>query len=154
MEKNTARMRAILFRGSGFTLIVFALTALFRLLLHVNQTTVALTFLVVILVAASRLALGYSLYLSLLCAVVYNFFFLPPIGTLTILDPENVVALGVFLCASLLVSHLSTSARREADLAETRRREVQHLYEFSQELLLHDDLTTLARITPSIAATI
>jgi len=154
MEKNTARMRRVLFRGSGFTLLAFALTTFFRLVLHVNQTTVALSFLVVILIAASRLPLGYSLYLSLLCAALYNFFFLPPVGTLTILDPQNVVALAVFLCASFLVSHLSTSARREAELAEIRRREVQHLYEFSQELLLHDDLTTVARITPSIAAAI
>ena len=86
--------------------------------------------------------------------VLYNFFFLPPVGTFSVLDPQNVVALTVFLCASFLVSHLSTRARREAELAEVRRREVQHLYEFSQELLLHDDLSSVARITPSIAATI
>jgi len=120
----------------------------------VNQTTVALSFLVLILIAASRWRLAYSIYLSIVCATLYNFFFLPPVGTLTVLDPQNIVALIVFLCASLLVSHLSTRARREAELAETRRREVQHLYEFSQELLLHDDLSAVARITPSIAATI
>ena len=134
--------------------MALALTVLFRRVLHVNQTTVALSFLVLILIAASRWRLAYSLYLSVLCALLYNFFFLPPVGTLTVLDPQNVVALTVFLCASLLVSHLSTRARREAELAEVRRREVQHLYEFSQELLLHDDLSTVARITPSIAATI
>jgi len=153
MQKNTAIDR-ILFRGGGFTLLALALTLLFRRVLHVNQTTVALSFLVLILIAASRWRLAYSLYLSVLCALLYNFFFLPPVGTLTVLDPQNVVALTVFLCASLLVSHLSTSARREAELAEIRRREVQHLYEFSQELLLHDDLSAVARITPSIAAAI
>jgi two-component system, OmpR family, sensor histidine kinase KdpD len=52
------------------------------------------------------------------------------------------------------VSHLSSRARNEAEIAESRRREVQQLYEFSQELLLHDDLSTVARITPSIAAAI
>jgi two-component system sensor histidine kinase KdpD len=154
MQKNTARLRKVSAQAGGFTLLALALTLLFRLVLHVNQTTVALGFLVLILIAASRWRLAYSIYLSILCAGLYNFFFLPPVGTLTVLDPQNVVALVVFLCASLLVSHLSTSARREAELAEIRRREVQHLYEFSQELLLHDDLSTVARITPSIAATI
>jgi two-component system, OmpR family, sensor histidine kinase KdpD len=154
MQKNTARLRKVSAEAGGFTLLALALTLLFRLVLHVNQTTVALGFLVLILIAASRWRLAYSIYLSILCAGLYNFFFLPPVGTLTVLDPQNVVALVVFLCASLLVSHLSTSARREAELAEIRRREVQHLYEFSQELLLHDDLSTVARITPSIAATI
>ena len=154
MQKNTARMRRAVFRTGGFTLLALALTLLFRRVLHVNQTTVALSFLVLILIAASRWRLAYSVYLSVLCAVLYNFFFLPPVGTFSVLDPQNIVALTVFLCASLLVSHLSTRARREAELAEVRRREVQHLYEFSQELLLHDDLSTVARITPSIAATI
>jgi two-component system sensor histidine kinase KdpD len=154
MQKNTARLSRVVFRAGGFTLLALALTVLFRRVLHVNQTTVALSFLVLILIAASRWRLAYSLYLSILCAVLYNFFFLPPLGTLAVFDPQNVVALIIFLCASLLVSHLSTRARREAELAEVRRREVQHLYEFSQELLLHDDLSIVARITPSIAATI
>jgi len=62
--------------------------------------------------------------------------------------------LAAFLGASLLVSHLSSRARAEAELSESRRREVQQLYEFSQELLLHDDLSAVARITPSIAVAI
>jgi two-component system, OmpR family, sensor histidine kinase KdpD len=154
MQKNTARIRWALFRAGGFTLLAFALTFLFRSLLHVNQTTVALSFLVLILIAASRWRLVYSLYLSFLCALLYNYFFLPPIGRLTVNEPQNLVALAAFLSASMLVSHLSSRARKEAELSESRRREVQQLYEFSQELLLHDDLSVVARTTPSIAATI
>ena len=154
MQKNTARLRRALFRVGGFTLLAFALTFLFRSLLHVNQTTVALSFLVLILIAASRWRLAYSLYLSFLCALLYNYFFLPPVGRLTVSDPQNLVALAAFLSTSLLVGHLSSRARNEAELAESRRREVQQLYEFSQELLLHDDLSIVARITPSIAAAI
>ncbi|HTD56728.1 MAG TPA: ATP-binding protein [Silvibacterium sp.] len=154
MQKNTARVRWALLRAAGFTALAFALVLLYRVFLHVNQTTVALSFLVIILIAASRWRLAYSVYLSFLCAILYNYFFLPPIGRLTISDPQNLVALAAFLSASLLVSHLSSRARNEAELAESRRREVQQLYEFSQELLLHDDLSVVARITPSIAATI
>ena len=154
MQKDTARVRWVLFRAGGFTLLAFALVLFFRRFLHVNQTTVALSFLVLILIAASRWRLGYSLYLSFLCSILYNYFFLPPVGRLTVSEPQNLLALAVFLSVSLLVSHLSGRARREAELSETRRREVQHLYEFSQELLLHDDLSAVARITPSIAATI
>ncbi len=154
MQKDTARVRWVLFRAGGFTLLAFALVALFRVLLRVNQTTIALSFLALILIAASRWRLVYSLYLSFLCALLYNYFFLPPIGRLTVRDPQNLVALAAFLGASLLVSHLSSRARNEAELSENRRREVEQLYEFSQELLLHDDLGAVARITPSIAAAI
>lgn len=154
MEKNTANIRAAVLRYAGLTLLAFLLVFVFCRILHANLTTVALSFLVLILITASRWRLAYSLYLSLLSALLYNFFFLPPIGRITVHDPQNLVALAAFLCASLLVSHLSSSARRAAELSEIRHREVQHLYEFSQELLLHDDLSTVARITPSIAAAI
>jgi len=154
MKENTANIRTAALRYGGLTLLAFALVFLFRYILRVNQTTVALSFLILILMTASRWRLAYSLYLSLLCALLYNFFFLPPIGRITVNDPQNLVALAVFLGASFLVSRLSESAHREAELAEIRHRDVQHLYEFSQELLLHDDLSIVARVTPTIAATI
>jgi len=154
MKENTANIRTAVLRYGSLTLLVFALVSLFRNILRVNNTTVALSFLILILITASRWRLAYSLYLSVLCAVLYNLFFLPPIGRITVRDPQNLIALAVFLGASVLVSQLSESAHREAELSEIRHREVQHLYEFSQELLLHDDLSTVARITPTVAATI
>ena len=154
MKENTANIRTAVLRYGALTLLAFALVFVFRSIPRVNQTTVALSFLILILITASRWRLAYSLYLSLLCALLYNLFFLPPLGSITVRDPQNLIALAVFLGASFLVSQLSESAHREAELSEIRHREVQHLYEFSQELLLHDDLSTVARITPTIAATI
>jgi two-component system sensor histidine kinase KdpD len=154
MEKHTASLRQALLRAAGATVIAALVVLLYRRFLHVNQTTVALTFLVLILVTASRWRLAYSIYLSLLCALLYNFFFLPPIGTFTINDPQNWIALTAFLCTSILVSQLSDSVRRQAAISESRRREVERLYSFSQELLLQEDLRTLAHSTPSIAANV
>ena len=83
---------------------------------RVNQTTVALSFLMLVLVTASRWRLAYSVYLSVLCTLLYNFFFLPPIGRLTIADPRNWVALTAFLaCSSVLVSHLSKQEHQHAE---------------------------------------
>jgi two-component system sensor histidine kinase KdpD len=134
------------------TAIVAALVVLFRLVVHVNPATVALSFLVVVLLVASRWRPAHSIYLSVLCTLLYNFFFLPPVETFTIADPQNWVALSVFLGTGILVSHLAENARRQREISEQRRREVERLYEFSQQLLLHEDLHTLARETPSMAA--
>lgn len=139
-------------RYSFSTVIACALVACFRLLIHVNAATVALSFLVLVLLVATRWRLAHAVYLSILCTLLYNFFFLPPVGTLTIADPQNWVTLSVFLGTSVLVSHLSASERRQRESSEQRRREVERLYEFSQQLLLHEDLRGLARETPSIAA--
>lgn len=154
MEKHTARAATAVLRYAALTVIATLLVVLFRFVLPVNQTTVALSFLVLVLLTASRWRLAYSVYLSILCTLLYNFFFLPPVGRLTIADPRNWVALAAFLCTSVLVSHLSDKERRHAEASEARRGEVERLYEFSQQLLLQEDLRSLARTTPSVAAAV
>ena len=143
-----------IFRGVLVTVAAFGVTALYRLVLHVNQTTVALTFIVLVLVVASRWQLVYSIYLSLLCALLYNFFFLPPFGTFTIADPQNWIALIAFLGASLIVSRLAEREHTQGVLSEQRREEVERLYEFSQQMLLQDDLSELARNVPRLIASV
>ncbi len=60
----------------------------YRAWVHVNTTTVALTLLLYILLVAARLGLWYAVVISLTATGYHNFFFLPPIGTLTISDPQ------------------------------------------------------------------
>jgi two-component system sensor histidine kinase KdpD len=66
---------------------------------------------------------------SVAATLCLNYFFLPPFGTLAIEDPSNWVALLSFLAASTLVSHLVATARRRAEEAQARRREVETLYD-------------------------
>lgn len=154
MQDKKTRTRQVIFRYLLITALAMGIAIALRLIANVNQTTAALSFLVLILVTATRWRLAYSVYLSILCTLLYNFYFLPPIGTLTISDPENWVALLAFLSTSVLVSHLAESEHRHTTIAETRRLEVERLYEFSQQLLMHDDLRSLARNAPSLAAAI
>src|SRR5580700_1549702 len=153
MEKDTPRAIKILLRYAVLTAAALLLVEFFRKV-PANQTTVALSFLVLVLVTASQWRLAYSVYLSVLCALLYNFFFLPPVGRLTIADPQDWVALGAFLCSGVLVSHLAEREHQHAEASEARRREVERLYEFSQQLLLQEDLRGLARLTPSVAAAV
>jgi two-component system sensor histidine kinase KdpD len=154
MEKHTPRFVKILLRYALLTVAALLIVAVFRRVLHANPTTVALGFLMLVLVTASRWRLAYSVYLSVLCTLLYNFFFLPPVGKLTITEPNNWVALAAFLACSVLVSHLSEREHQHAENAERGRREVERLYEFSQQLLLQEDLRTVARTTPSVVATV
>ncbi|MGB6868620.1 MAG: ATP-binding protein [Acidobacteriaceae bacterium] len=153
MEKHTARAAPAALRYAVLTAAAGLGVVLFRLV-RVNETTVALAFLMLVLATASRWRLRYSVYLSVLCTLLYNFFFLPPVGRLTIEDPRNWVALASFLCCSVLVSHLSNQEHRHAEALEQRRNEVERLYEFLQQLLMQEDLTALARATPSLIASV
>ena len=100
---------------------------------HVNSTTVALTLLLVVLAVALRYGSRPAIAAAVLGMLCFNFFFLPPFHTLTIADPENWVALGVFLLTAITVGQLSARARRRADEAETKQREIERLYRELQE---------------------
>jgi K+-sensing histidine kinase KdpD len=92
--------------------------------LHVtNTTTVALTFLLVVLVTAATSRLRDAIITSIAAMLCFNFFFLPPVGTLTIAEPQNWVALAVFLAVSLVASNLSAAARDRAALEVARKSE-------------------------------
>ena len=102
----------------------------------VNNTTVALTLLLVVLGISTWWGLLEATVASLAAALGFNYFFLPPVGTFAVHDPQNWVALFAFLVASAMASHLSTRAQRRTVEAVERRREVEGLYALSQSLLL------------------
>src|SRR6202522_1020384 len=76
-------------RYSVSTATAAAIVAVYFRWLRVNETTVALTFLVGILLVAANWGLRHSIYLSILSAAAFNFFFLPPVMTFTIGDGRN-----------------------------------------------------------------
>ena len=80
--------------------------------LHVsNAAIVSTTYLMVVLVVAATSRLGIAVIPSVVAMLCLNFFFLPPVGTFTIADPQNWVALFAFLAVSLVASNLSAIAR-------------------------------------------
>jgi two-component system sensor histidine kinase KdpD len=129
---------------------VAVLVAFYFRVIHANPTTVALSFLVIVLLVAAAWGLKYAVYTSVIATAAFNFFFLPPIGTFTIADPQNWVAMAVFLITGIIASHLSDKARRQTLAADSRRREVEHLYSFSQQLLVTDNVFELLNRIPRL----
>jgi two-component system sensor histidine kinase KdpD len=105
--------------------------------LHVtNATTVALTFLLVVLVTAATSRLRVAVVTSIASMLCFNRFFLPPVGTWAIADPQNWVALFVFLAVSLIASRLSHVARARTNEAIGRRDELARLFDLSRDVLV------------------
>jgi two-component system sensor histidine kinase KdpD len=95
---------------------------------QINSTTVALSLLLIVLLIATGWGSWPAYLASLLGMLCFNFFFLPPVYTLTIADPQNWVALAAFLVTALTVGQLSARARRRAEEAEAGHREIERLY--------------------------
>ena len=129
--------------------MVSGITVVFRHARDVNQTTVALTFLLAILAVSAVWGMAVSLFMSVAAVLAFNYFFLPPIGTLTIADPQNWVALFAFLVTSIVGSQLSARIRKEADESHQRRREIERLYRFSQKLLAEGNVIQLMNAIPN-----
>jgi two-component system sensor histidine kinase KdpD len=115
---------------------VAVVTWLGKNLVPVNATTVAFGYLLLILILATVWGYVEAIVASVAATLTFNFFFLPPIGNLTITDPQNVVALFSFLATALVASRLSTTAKQRALDAAARQRDVERLYTFSRAILL------------------
>jgi two-component system, OmpR family, sensor histidine kinase KdpD len=140
-----ARVQAVRF---GLVVAAIGVITAIDFRLHVNPTTVALTFLVAVLLVSAYWGLRYAVVLAMGATAAFNFYFLPPIGTFNIEDPQNWVALFAFLITALVASNLAERARREAEAAKQRRREVELLYDFSQRLLASENELELLNALP------
>jgi len=150
----TPSIRTMLWRGCDAVVALVAITFIYRHFFRVNPTTVALTFLVLVLLISAYWGFRLAVAAAVVATALFNFYFLPPIGTFTISDPQNWVALLAFLISAVVASDLAERARREAESANRRRRELERLYAFSQSLLTNDNvLQLLNRIPTSLAST-
>ncbi|HEV7257682.1 MAG TPA: sensor histidine kinase KdpD [Bosea sp. (in: a-proteobacteria)] len=95
---------------------------------------IALVFLMGVLASAVQSGLWPALFASVLSAFAFNFFFLTPLYTLTISDPESVIALGFFLGVAVIASNLTARVQRQAAAARQRARTTEDLYLFSRKL--------------------
>jgi two-component system sensor histidine kinase KdpD len=108
---------------------------------------VALALLLIVLGTATLGRLRIAIAVSVVAMLTLNFFFLPPVGTFTIADPQNWVALFVFLAVAVIASQLSAAAQDRAREAIARRNDV-------MRLLAERDAAELARQKAELAATL
>ena len=125
-------------------MVVYAYTRV----IQVNPTTVALTFLISVLIVSALWGLRYALFTAFVATAAFNYYFLPPVGTFTIAGTQNWIALLAFFTTAVIASQLSDRARKQTDEAVGRRRELERLYTFSQQLLTADNVLQLLNAVP------
>ena len=124
--------------------LIAAVTFICFRVVPVNATTAGFFYLVAILTIATVGGLVESTIASVVAMLCFNYFFLPPIGTFTVADPQNWVALFTFLATSLTASQLSVRAKRRTKEVLERQSEMERLYSLSRALLLADTTRSMA----------
>lgn len=114
--------------------VIAAATAVLRVFGgHVNPTTAALALLLIVLFVATAWGPKPAILASLLGVACFNFFFLPPVGTFRIAEPENWIAFIAFMITAITAGQLSSWARRQAEEANSARQEIERLYHELQD---------------------
>jgi two-component system sensor histidine kinase KdpD len=114
-----------------------------------NPTIAGLLLLLIILITATAVRVHVAIAVSVIATLAFNFFLLPPFYTFTLADPQNWVALFVFLVVAIVASQLSAAVRARAQEAVGRRDELARLFDLSRDVLVMTDsreaISTLAR---------
>ena len=123
-------------RIAASLVVIATITAVYSLYVPVKPTTVAFTYLVAILFMATGWGIAEATIASILAFACFNFFFLPPVGTWTIADPQDWIALLAFLVTAIVASQLSGRARQRAIDTLARQTDLERVYALSRALLL------------------
>lgn len=134
-----AKPRALIFRILKDVGLAAAMTAAVTILGLALDEVVRLpniSIIYLLAVLASAISAGYAAAIAaaLFSALAYNFFFIPPIYTLTIAEPHEVFALFVFLAAAMLTGGLTSRLREQAKVSGERAITTQALYDYSRKL--------------------
>jgi len=136
--RQLVQSRIGILRGCLAGAAAVALATLIAFRLHLNlSATGSLYFLIVVMVSV---VWGFweASFASLIAVNCLNYYFVPPIFTWTIVDPQNWVALATFEAAALTVSQLSVRVQRQAREEARQRAQVEKLYELSRRILFVD----------------
>lgn len=101
---------------------------------QIDLPNISMIFIPVVLFSAIRHGLLPSLWATLLSTLAYNFFFLEPLYTFTIDNPQNVVALIFLLVVAVIASQLAAQSRAQAEAARRQAASTAALYGFSRKI--------------------
>ncbi len=135
-------------RMAIIAVVISAISALYYYAVGANTTTGALTFLLLVLAAATRWGLPEAIFASVWSMLCLNYHFLPPFYSMGIDNPQDWVAWCAFLIISLVASHLSTLSKKRALEATQRQREIEKTYALSRSFVPTDTAAALALRIP------
>ncbi len=127
-------------------LAVFALSVFCYRVLHANATIAAVVLLLSVLVTGTYAKLPAAVAASIAATLCLDYFFIPPIGHITIGDPQGWIVLIVFLAVSLVATNLSTRLRRQRDELMWQQREAEKLHALSRSMLFSDGAEEVERL--------
>ncbi len=127
-------------------------------LLHrwLEHEALGMLFLAVVVASATLWGLAIALFTAAAGFLSWNFFFIPPVGQLTISEPRDVIALLVFASVAASTGWLASRVRNEAAGAQRRIESLRRISAFGRRLgtpaVEADLLPEIARLAADIVS--
>jgi two-component system sensor histidine kinase KdpD len=133
---STARERRSPPRAYGFALAICAAITMLssQLIDHIDLTNLVMLYLLGVIFTAVKLGRGPGVVLSFMSVAAFDFFFVPPRMSLSVSDTQYLLTFFGMLLTSLVISHLTSSLRREASVARRREQRTGAMYAMAREL--------------------
>jgi K+-sensing histidine kinase KdpD len=128
---NSSRVGRTLASAAAVAVVTGAIAALQG---HIPVLSLAVLYLLAIIPVAVAWGIVYAVGVAIGSMLAFNFFFLPPLYTLTLQDERNWFALLVFVVTAVVVSELASRLRRRAVEAEATLRALQEMTEERERL--------------------
>jgi two-component system sensor histidine kinase KdpD len=120
--------------GTGFLFFILANALCFLMYPHLDLSNLIMVYLLGVLVTAIECGRGPAVLVSLLSVLAFDFFFVPPRFTFRVDDAQYVVTFIVMFLVALVISHLTTRMRQQADTARLQERQAAAMHGLSGQL--------------------
>ncbi len=120
--------------GTGILYLILASAVCFFMYPHFHLSNLMMVYLLGVVLTATGCGRGPAILVSLLSVLAFDFFFVPPRFSFTVEEAQYIVTFAVMLVVSLVISHLTTQMRQEAEIARLQERQATAMYGLSREL--------------------
>ncbi|MDF2910490.1 MAG: osmosensitive channel histidine kinase, partial [Sporolactobacillus laevolacticus] len=159
-KSNRRTMRIGTQQSATSYLILTAIIALMTLFLkgsfiQFDQVNISLLFLLPVLLGAALWGIGPGLYAAAMGVLSFDFFFVPPFQSLSVVDLRYISSFVIFLIVAFLTAGLSSGLKQQLQIAQQNERITSILYALSRKITIMDELDqTLQSIVQKISETI
>jgi two-component system, OmpR family, sensor histidine kinase KdpD len=136
MRPNTRVWASLIRTILGCLLIGLVTVVCYRLQLNLSIT--GFVYLIVVVFQSLVGTFASSAAVSVVAVLCLDFFFTPPVFSLEVTNPLDILALISFLITGLVITRLTTRVRGEAAVSDRQREQVGRLYQLAQRLLALD----------------
>ena len=120
--------------GTGLLFFILANGLCFLMYPYFDLSNLIMVYLLGVMLTAMCCGRGPAILISLLSVLAFDFFFVPPRFSFTVEEAQYIVTFIVMFLVALVISHLATMMRRQAEVARLQERQAAAMHGLSRQL--------------------